>query len=68
MRKDFEVCGIMEDVYLARKSNVNGSAFGFVRFEKVKDIEKLLKALNNVWFDVWRVVANVLKALNNVYL
>jgi len=32
---------------------------GFVRFGKVKDVEKLLKALNNVWFSDWRVVAKV---------
>lgn len=40
----------MVDVYLASKRNVNGGAFGFVRYSKVKDVEKLLKALNNVWF------------------
>jgi hypothetical protein len=59
LRKGFEVCGIMEDVYLARKRNVNGGAFGFVRYGKVKDVNKLLKALNNVWFGDWRVVAKV---------
>ena len=59
LRQGFEVCGIMEDVYLARKRNVNGGAFGFVRYSKVKDVEKLLKALNNVWFGDWRVVAKV---------
>jgi hypothetical protein len=57
LRQGFEVCGIMEDVYLARKRNVNGGAFGFVRYAKVKDVEKLLKALNNVWFGDWKVVA-----------
>lgn len=49
----------MEDVYLAQKRNVNGGAFGFVRFRKVKDVEKLLMALNNVYFGDWRVVAKV---------
>ena len=53
------MCGIMEDVYLARKRNVNEDAFGFVRYVKVKDVEKLLKALNNVWFGDWGVVAKV---------
>ena len=53
------MCGIMEDVYLARKRNVNGGAFGFVRYGKVKDVDKLLKALNNVWFGDWKVVAKV---------
>ena len=59
LRQGFEVCGIMEDVYLARKRNVNGGAFGFVRYGKVKDVDKLLKALNNVWFGDWKVVAKV---------
>lgn len=59
LRQGFEVCGILEDVYLARKRNVNGGAFGFVRYGKVKDVEKLLKALNNVWFGDWKVVAKV---------
>lgn len=32
LRQGFEVCGIMEDVYLAKKRNVNGGGgvFGFV--------------------------------------
>jgi len=59
LRQGFEVCGIMEDVDLARKRNVSGGAFGFVRYGKVKDVAKLLKALNNVWFGDWKVVAKV---------
>jgi len=59
LRQGFEVCGIMEDVYWARKRNVNGARFGFVRFSKVKDLDKLLKAVNNVWFGDCKVVAKV---------
>jgi hypothetical protein len=59
LRQGFEVCGMMEDVYLARKRNVNGGVFGFVRYCKVKDVDKLLHALNNVWFGDWKVVAKV---------
>ena len=59
LRQGFEVCGIMEDVYLARKRNVNGAKFGFVCFSKVKDIDKLLKAVNNVLFGDFKVVAKV---------
>ena len=59
LRQGFEVCGIMEDVYLAKKRNVNGGVFGFVRYGKVMNVEKLLKALNNVWFGDCRVVAKV---------
>jgi len=59
LRRGFEVCGIMEDVYLARKRNVNGGVFGFVCYGNVRDVDKLLKALNNVWFGDCRVVAKV---------
>jgi len=59
LRQGFEVCGIMEDVYLAKKQNVNGGVFGFVRYGRVMNVDKLLKALNNVWFGDWRVVAKV---------
>ena len=59
LRQGFEVCGILEDVYLAKKRNVYGGVFGFVRFGKVLNVEKLLKALNNVWFGDYRVVAKV---------
>jgi len=59
LRKGFKVCGIMEDVYLARKRNVNGAIFGFVRYTKVKDVDKLLKAVNNFWFGECKVVAKV---------
>jgi len=59
LREGFDVCGMMEDVYLARKRNVNGGVFGFVRYCNVKNIEKLLKALNNVRFGDWKVVAKV---------
>jgi len=59
LRRGFEVCGMMEDVYLAKKRNANGGVFGFVRYDNVKDVDKLLKAVNNVWFGDWRVVAKV---------
>jgi hypothetical protein len=59
LRQGFEVCGIMEDVYLARKRNVNGALFGFVCYTKVKDVDKLLKAVNNVWFGNCKVVTKV---------
>jgi len=59
LRQGFEVCDIMEDIYLAKKCNVNGDVFGFVRYSKVKDLEKLLKAVNNIWFGDCKVVAKV---------
>jgi len=46
-------------MYLARKQNVNGGVFGFVWYCKVRDVDKLLKALNNVRFGDLKVVAKV---------
>jgi len=59
LQHGFEVCGIMEDIYLAKKRNVNGVVFGFVRYSNVKDLDKLLKAVNNIWFGDFKVVAKV---------
>ena len=59
LRQGFEVCGIIEDIYLAKKRNVNGVVFGFVRYSNVKDLDKLLKAVNNIWFGDCKVVAKV---------
>jgi RNA recognition motif-containing protein len=59
VRKAFEVCGILSDVYVARNRNARGQNYGFVRFINVKDVVKLLKALNNVCFGQNKVWANI---------
>jgi hypothetical protein len=59
LRKGFEVCGILEDVYVAKKRNMQGKPYGFVKFSKVRDIIKLEKALNAVCFGQFRVSASV---------
>ncbi|KAK2402847.1 heterogeneous nuclear ribonucleoprotein A0 [Trifolium repens] len=61
LRKGFEVCGILEDVYVAKKRNRFGEPYGFVKFSNVKDVTKLTKALNVVWFGHFRVCASVAK-------
>lgn len=55
------MCGILSDVYLSRFRNVRGQRFGFAKFSKVRDVEKLKKALNNVVFWDLRLFANVAK-------
>ena len=50
LRKGFEVCGILEEVFVANNRNRNSEVYGFVRYAKVRDVDKLLKALNNVCF------------------
>ncbi|KAK2351443.1 heterogeneous nuclear ribonucleoprotein A0 [Trifolium repens] len=57
--KGFEVCGMLEDIYVARKRNKQGQPYGFVRFFNVRDITKLAKALNAVCFGDFRVRARV---------
>jgi len=61
LTKGLEVCGILSDVYLSRFRNVRGQRFGFANFLKVRDVEKLKKALNNVFFWDLRLFANVAK-------
>jgi len=48
---------MLSDIYVARRRNQRGQVYGFVRFINVKDVGKLYKALNNVWFGWLRVWA-----------
>ncbi|GAU27978.1 hypothetical protein TSUD_373730 [Trifolium subterraneum] len=61
LRKGLEVCGILDDVYVSRYWNNHGQRFGFVKFLKVRDMDKLKKALNNVYFWDMQLFANVAK-------
>jgi len=49
-RKGFEVYGMLEDVVVPSKENVYGELYGFVRFSNIRDVSKLLKAVNAVCF------------------
>jgi hypothetical protein len=59
LRKGFEVCGMLEEVVVPSKRNVYGEVYGFVRFSKVRDVSKLLKVVNAVWFGNFKVNARV---------
>lgn len=50
LRKGFEVCGMLFDVYLSKRRNSRGEVFGLVRLCNVPDEAKLVIALNNVWY------------------
>jgi hypothetical protein len=50
---------MLEDVYVARKRSRYGEPYGFVKFSNVRDVNKLTKALNAVWFGHFRVRASV---------
>jgi len=43
LRKGFVVCGMLDDVFVARRHNVHGEIYGFMRFSKVKYVNKLSK-------------------------
>jgi len=57
LRQFFEVCGMLSNVYIARKQNYRGQVYGFLRFLNVKNSDKLALALNNVWIGLCRIWA-----------
>ncbi|MCH95432.1 RNA recognition motif [Trifolium medium] len=57
--RGFEMCGMLEDVYVAKKRNKHGEPYGFVKFSNVRDITKLTNALNAVCFGHCHVRAKV---------
>ncbi|PNX95462.1 putative sulfate transporter, partial [Trifolium pratense] len=59
LRKDFEVCGMLEDVFVAKKRNKYGQPYGFVKYSNVRNVSKMTNALNNVWFGHFRVRASM---------
>jgi len=59
LRQGFEVCGMLEEVFVPNKLNMYGAAYGFVRFSNVRDVDKLLRAVNNVYFGHMRVKASL---------
>ncbi|MFS7949949.1 putative nucleotide-binding alpha-beta plait domain superfamily, RNA-binding domain superfamily [Helianthus anomalus] len=42
------VVGVVTDAYVAKKKDVKGNFFGFVRFEGVQDVKNVLAGLNTV--------------------
>jgi len=50
---------MLDEVVVPRKCNALGEVYGFVKFSNVRDVHKLLKAVNVVWFGNWRVQARV---------
>ncbi|KAJ0473312.1 putative RNA recognition motif domain, nucleotide-binding alpha-beta plait domain superfamily [Helianthus annuus] len=53
--------GHLVDAYIAKKLDKRGLRFGFLRFAKVKDETKMVKALNQLCFEGWKIRANVAK-------
>ncbi|AET02659.2 DUF4283 domain protein [Medicago truncatula] len=50
-----------EDVFVPSKCNANGECYGFVRFANVRNVSKLLNAVNDVYFGNYRVRAKLVR-------
>lgn len=59
LRNGLEVCGVLTDVYVSRNCNSRGQVFGFARFSKVRDVDKLKKALNNIYIRDFSLFFNI---------
>jgi len=59
LRKGFEVSGMLEEVVVPSRRNVDEELYRFVRYSNVRDVSKLLKAVNSVCFGNFRVKAKV---------
>ncbi|GAU48118.1 hypothetical protein TSUD_141400 [Trifolium subterraneum] len=59
LREEFCRYGALLDVFLSKKRNARGRRFGFIRYTNVRDVDKMVKALNQVWFGTYKVCANV---------
>jgi len=46
---------MLSNVYISTKINVYGQVFGIARFSNAQDLDKLKKALNNIYFGESRV-------------
>ncbi|XP_021987505.1 uncharacterized protein LOC110884112 [Helianthus annuus] len=56
-------CGVICDAVVPKRRDYAGRVFGFVRFKRIKDQNKLLQALNNVWIGNKKIKVNVSKFL-----
>ncbi|KAI7735902.1 hypothetical protein M8C21_007398 [Ambrosia artemisiifolia] len=59
VRNEFRRCGQLIDAYVARKRDKFGKPFAFVRFKGVRDVDKMVRALNCISFGGKRVFAKV---------
>lgn len=57
LRSKFEKIGKVVDLFIPKKLDKVGKPFGFVRFADYLDEDELLKALNNVWIESYKIRA-----------
>ncbi|GAU32773.1 hypothetical protein TSUD_323420 [Trifolium subterraneum] len=59
LREEFGRCDQLLDVFISKRRNARGRRFGFVRYNNVRDKERMVRALNHVWLGSFKVCANV---------
>jgi len=59
LRKGLKVCGMLEEVVIPARRNMEGKVYGFVRYSNMRDVCKLLKAVNFVCFGNFKILAKV---------
>lgn len=57
--------GKVVDVFIAKRRSKAGKPFGFVRFIRVENAEKLIDGLRSIWFDNLRMFADIEKYPRN---
>nr|GEY09805.1 hypothetical protein [Tanacetum cinerariifolium] len=59
--------GIVLDVYIPLKTTRNGKRFAFFRFNKVNDVDLLIRNLKSIWLGSYHLFANVARFNRNSY-
>ncbi|KAL8501437.1 hypothetical protein ACS0TY_020824 [Phlomoides rotata] len=57
LKAKFNEVATVVDLFCPKKCDKEGKSFGFMRFpvEETRNMEKLMKKLNNVWIDSYKV-------------
>ncbi|XP_035844362.1 uncharacterized protein LOC118490677 [Helianthus annuus] len=61
LRKAFQPYGVVKDAYVARKKDVRGNNFGFIRYVGVTNINMVLEGMNSVKIFEAKVSASLAK-------
>ncbi|PWA87940.1 hypothetical protein CTI12_AA121160 [Artemisia annua] len=59
--KECDVYGKVIDVYIPNRRSKTGKRFGFVRFIKINDVERLVNNLCTIWVGRFKLHANVVR-------
>ncbi|KAJ0934522.1 putative RNA recognition motif domain, nucleotide-binding alpha-beta plait domain superfamily [Helianthus annuus] len=59
LRKQCEKWGRVNDVYIAAKRSITGARFGFVRFQKIENVQQLIRNLRSIWMGSFHLFADL---------